>query len=235
MPQTRTTPKFQTYWPTISTTAHTDYPQEPWRDLRPDESVCHLRIDLQNATRADVAREVGCSRAAVGQAKKRADVKLETYRLGRGSRTSHEPTPIHDTIETRHLVAHRAGRNYVKGPKVLGTAQLMSEGYAHDEGFGFVGFGTVADEKWGETSSGMPSGERFKGYRKEVRESIKQAKAEVAARLLCAHGKPRRGTLTRDMQECGLHSTGDRGDGGLGEPGDQLANEWVKQYGGWKG
>ena len=71
MPKTPTTPtrgKFAQYWRKVRPTALVDHAQEPWQQLRPDESVVHLEVDLQNATRADVARRVGVSRAAVTQA-----------------------------------------------------------------------------------------------------------------------------------------------------------------------
>src|SRR5665647_3816412 len=80
MPKTPTRHKFARYWQTVSPTARVDFPQEPWLLLRPDESVVHLEVDLQNATRADVARRVSVTRAAVGQAKKRLDERLELWR-----------------------------------------------------------------------------------------------------------------------------------------------------------
>src|SRR5665647_872688 len=76
MPKPPTRHKFARYWQTVSPTARADFPQEPWPLLRPDECVVRLEVDLQNATRADVARRVSVTRSAVTKAHHRLQSRL---------------------------------------------------------------------------------------------------------------------------------------------------------------
>lgn len=149
MPKTMPTRhKFATHWSVIAPIAHAEYPQEPWHILRPDEAVDHYEIDLQNATRADVARRVGVSRAAVGQAKKRLDERLGIWR----SLPAPSPPPpdFGADLETsgglRVHVTCRGGRYIVENGEPS-WAEIMSTdpGPPHVEGFGGLG-----KEDWGE-------------------------------------------------------------------------------------
>lgn len=148
--------KFAGAWASLSTTAYAEYPREPWRALKPDESVCHLRIDLQNATRADVSREVRCSRSAVTRAKQRLDGKLHTFRLRGGDRTSHKPprpssrSRFGFKLDGGSYAVHVAGRNFIMERLRPSIVEIMSDRDVNREGFGFIGFGRTSTEDWGQ-------------------------------------------------------------------------------------
>ena len=150
MPKTPTRHKFAAYWQTVSPTACADFPQEPWQLLEqhPDECVVRYEVDLQNVTRANVARRAGVSRAAVTQAKRRLDEHLELWR----SLPAPEP-PLADfsaDLDTsgglRVHVACSSGR-YIVENSAPSWAEIMSA----DPGPPFVeGFGGLGVEDWGE-------------------------------------------------------------------------------------
>jgi hypothetical protein len=128
MPKTPTCHKFAAYWQTVRPTALVDHAQEPWQQLRPDESVVHLEVDLQNATRADVARRVSVTRSAVTKAKHRLDARL--------SATTPPPPPLEPpaaldsilTVEGLDVAVSVRGAWYTAEPVDPSTATLMGRG-----------------------------------------------------------------------------------------------------------
>ena len=208
MPKTPTTPtrgKFAAYWQTIRPTALVDHAQEPWAQLRPDESVCHLEIALQASTGAKVARRVGVSRAAVTQAKRRLDAKLTAFPLGSGDHTGKTLEPVgsipdRDPWPTRPAVApwHAEPLTFLGGP----TYEVGARGHSYsvqradpnpsaenlfhlglrpaalsDDAAGCLGFGTLAEEDWGRRANDGPHGRR---WRQATRAAVTDADRMVA-------------------------------------------------------
>ncbi len=146
MPQSPCRPsKFRTYWAAVSASAYQEYPQVPWELLRPDEASCFLEVRLRGTRPAVVSRTVGTSRAAVTQATHRADVKLEDLDLDA------PPIPrltVLPAVTGRAYFARRDGSVIADEPEHESIERIMCGDHGHDEGFGFVGWGTFSREKW---------------------------------------------------------------------------------------
>ena len=230
MPKTPTRHKFARYWQTVSPTARVDFPQEPWQLLRPDESVVHLEVDLQNATRADVARRVSVTRSAVTKAKHRLDARL--------SAITAPPPPLDPpaaldsilTLEGLDVVVSVRGKWFTAEPLDPSTKTLMERG---DPPAFCRGFGNLSREDWGQRQrecadrafsrehKGEGFGPRGRSWAQFVADQVKDARRAVrhqARHALDAEAGAPAGpavAFEHELMAGGFHYIGARGEGGI--------------------
>jgi hypothetical protein len=243
MPKPRARHKFAAYWQTVSPTARADFPQEPWQLLRPDESVVRLEVDLQNATRADVARRVSVTRSAVTNAHHRLQARLSAITA---------PAPPLDppaaldsilTIEGLDVAVSVRGAWYTAEPVDPSAETLMCRG---DPPAFCDGFGGLSREDWGQRRQeradrafshehkGEGFGPRGRSWAQFVGDQVNDARRAVqhyARHALDAEVEAPASpavAFEHELMEGGFHYIGDRGEGGMRwDRSDLPTNRWI--------
>lgn len=244
MPTTPTRGKFAQYWRTVRPTALVDHAQEPWALLRPDESVVHLEVDLQNATRADVARRVSVTRSAVTKAHHRLQARLSALTA---PAPPLDPSAALDsilTVEGLDVVVSVRGKWYTAEPLDPSTATLMGRG---DPPAFCGGFGGLSREDWGQHQRERADrafsrehkcdgfGPRGRSWAQFVGDQVKDARRAVqhyARHALDADLEAPASpavAFEHELMDGGFHYIGDRGEGGMQwERSDLPTNRWLQ-------
>ena len=230
MPKTPTRHKFARYWQIVRPTALVYHAQEPWPLLRPDEAVVHLEVDLQNATRADVARRVSVTRSAVTKAHHRLDARLSAI-------TAPAPPPDPPaaldsvlTFDGLDVAVSVRGALYTAEPAHPSTATIMGRG---DPPAFCRGFGGLVREDWGQREQERADrafsrehkaegfGPRGRSWAQFVGDQVKDARRAVRHQArhaldaeACAPSSPAV-AFEHELMDGGFHYVGDHGEGGV--------------------